>query len=86
LPIALNHCYPVADPDFGAGILAAAKIDPKDGWIVSPTAGETGGSAAGTKLTIKLADASTPAQCAFSYTSPAAADAAPEITFNVSAC
>lgn len=81
--IALNHCYPIADDDFAVGILAAANVSAADGWTL-PSG--TGGTAAGSALVIRLPDASTPANCQISYTSPAAADAAPTIVTDVSDC
>jgi MSHA pilin protein MshA len=84
--INLNHCYPQALSAFTDGILAAANVSAADGWTVSATAGETGGSTAGSVLVIQLSDAATPGSCKVSYTAAAAAGGQPTITATTSAC
>lgn len=84
--IALNHCYPIADDDFATGILAAANVSAADGWTVPTSGTGIGGTGAGAVLSIRLPDAATPANCQITYTSPAAADGAPTIITDVTAC
>ncbi|MFN7726609.1 MAG: type II secretion system protein [Rubrivivax sp.] len=84
--INLNHCYPQATSAFTDGILAAANVVAADGWTVSTTTGEGGGTSAGSVLVIQLSDAVTPGSCKVSYTAPGSAGAQPTITATTSAC
>ena len=83
LSIDLNHCYPQALGAFGTGVLGAANVLAADGWVVGSNAGA---AAAGSVLTIQLNDASTPANCSITYTSPASVTAAPAVVMDVSGC
>jgi MSHA pilin protein MshA len=82
--IALNHCYPQALGAFNSGILTAANVTAADGWAVSTT--NAGAAAAGSLLTIELADASTPATCSVTYTSAADATTPPIVTTSLAGC
>ena len=83
-PIALAHCYPQALPDFGAGILAAAKVGARDGWLLGTTPPRLGGDPP--TLTVQVADAATPQKCAAVYRAPAGAGQAPDITATLEGC
>ncbi len=83
--IAINYCYPQALAGFGTGVLGAANVVAVDGWVVDATNGP-GGAAAGSALQINLSDGATPANCSVKYTSPAAANGAPTIVADTSAC
>lgn len=84
--IALNHCQPQALSDFTTGVLGAANVESSDGWAVSITSGEGGGSAVDSVLVIQLTGAATPATCSIRYRSAAAADSAATVVANVSGC
>ena len=83
LSVDLNHCYPQALGTFGQGVLGAANILAADDWEVGSNAGA---AAAGSVLTIQLSEASTPANCSITYTSPATAVNAPTINTTLSGC
>lgn len=83
--VAMINKYPQALASAaGNGILAAINMAPgttiataKDGIFTTG-----GGAGAGVTLTITPVGATTPASCTITYTSPAAAGAAPVITLN----
>ena len=83
LSVDLNHCYPQALGTFGQGVLGAANVLASDDWVVGSSAGA---AAAGSVLTIQLSEASTPANCSITYTSPATLNASPSIATTVSGC
>ncbi len=83
MAIDLNHCYPQALGSFGQGVLGAANIVAADDWVVGSNAGA---AAAGSVLTIQLSEATTPANCSITYTSPATATNAPTVATTVSGC
>jgi MSHA pilin protein MshA len=75
--ITMIHQYPTAD---AAGIVVAAQLSGE----YSTTGG---GSAEGDALTVRVTSAPTPANCAFTYTAPASAGAAPTTAIvNTSGC
>jgi MSHA pilin protein MshA len=63
-PQPLAHCYPVAEPAFDTGILAAARLE-REGWVASLRREE-----GRTSLVLEASDALTPARCAVSYALP----------------
>lgn len=83
LTVDLNHCYPQALGNFGQGVLGAANILAADDWVVGSNAGA---AAAGSVLTIQLSEATTPANCSITYTSPATANSTPSLASTVSGC
>lgn len=83
LTVDLNHCYPQALGSFGQGVLGAANILAADDWVVGSNAGA---AAAGSVLTIQLSEATTPANCSITYTSPATVNSAPTVTSTLSGC
>ncbi len=82
--IALNYCYPQALSTFGAGILGAANMAAGELWVAD--VGSPGGAAPGTALQLNLSDAPNASTCSITYTSPAAANAAPVIATNTAGC
>lgn len=81
--IDLNHCYPQALGSFTTGILAAANVSAADGWEI-PSG--SGGSAAGSSVTIELDGATDQTACKVVFTSAAAASAPPSVTATTSGC
>lgn len=84
--IDLNHCQPQALGTFSTGILGASNVEASDGWAVSTTSGETGGSAAGSVVVIQLGGTPTPANCSVRYTAAAVADGAATVAADVTGC
>jgi type II secretory pathway pseudopilin PulG len=83
--VALNHCYPQALAEPGAGILAAAQVGglgEQSPWVM----GGSGGPAPGSSVTLTLRDSPTPASCAVTYTSARDALTPPRIATSVSGC
>jgi MSHA pilin protein MshA len=86
--VALNHCYPQALAEPGAGILAAAQVGglgEQSPWVLGGSSG-SGGSAPGSSVTLTLRDSPTPASCAVTYTSARDALTPPRIATSVSGC
>lgn len=84
-PIALVHCHPQALGQFDQGVLAAAKINAADGWLLSLTAGQSGGALAGNTVVIELAESISPSHCALVYTA-ARPDTPPQIVTHTTGC
>ena len=82
--VALNYCYAQALGSVSTGILAAANVSAADSWVIDGT--NAGGSAAGSIVQINLSDATTPASCSISYTSPVSASVSPTISATTSGC
>ena len=82
--IDLNYCYAQALGTLGTGILAAANVQSTDNWVID--ASHTGGATGASIVQIDLSDATTPASCSISYTSPSSATTAPTITSTVTGC
>jgi MSHA pilin protein MshA len=85
--IATNFGYPqaLAAGNGATGIVDAAGLDTTGANNDAVTL-TGGGAAAGSSLTIQVNGAATPANCAISYTSPAASGSAPTITLDTSQC
>jgi len=81
--IDLNYCYPQALGAFTTGVLAAANVADTDGWTIVATAA---GAAGGKTVTLTLDGAATPASCAVSYTSPAAANGTGAVATVLTGC
>lgn len=79
LAVTMVNNYPTAN---ATGIIAAAQmVEANDGLTIS-----AGGAAAGTLITIDTDGATTAANCRISYTSSAAAGAAPVVAVDTSGC
>jgi MSHA pilin protein MshA len=83
--IALVHCQPQALPAFDQGVLAAARVLPSDGWLLSLAPGKAGGPGPGAALAVELAEAPMPSQCSLGYTA-ATADKPPQIVTQTRGC
>lgn len=79
-PLSLTHCAPQALPDFGDGILAAARIAP-EGWV--PTI-EPGADTP--TLWLEAAEATLPAACRVTYTTPSRGSGAPRVATVTTGC
>ncbi len=77
--VKLNYCYPSSE---AAGIIYAAALNATNDGVTIGADAATAGSA----ITIQVAGAPTPASCQVSYTSSAAANAAPTIAPTTSGC
>ena len=82
--IDLNYCYPQALGALASGIFAAANVGTTDDWVVDGTNG--GDITPGSVVQINLSDATTPASCSVSYTSPSASTAPPIISATTTGC
>jgi MSHA pilin protein MshA len=83
--IALVHCQPQALPAFDQGVLAAARVLPSDGWLLSLAPGKAGGPGPGATLAVELAEAPMPSQCSLGYTA-ATADRPPQVVTQTRGC
>jgi MSHA pilin protein MshA len=82
--VALNYCYAQALGSLSTGIFGAANVAAADSWVIDGT--NVGGATAGTVVQINLSDATTPAGCGISYTSPPDQATPPVITATVTGC
>jgi MSHA pilin protein MshA len=76
--ITMVNGYPTAD---ASGILSAGQIVAAEGYTIVG-----GGAAAGSTVTVQATGAVTPANCQFTYQSPAAAGNSPVYTVDLSDC
>jgi MSHA pilin protein MshA len=82
--VALNYCYPQALAVATDGILFASNISTANDAVTLVTA--SAGAAGGSSIVIQVNGAGTLAQCAVTYASPTAANAAPTISAITTGC